>query len=133
MPYSSIPPPLAAHVEPLLAGAGVDLAYYGHYHAVQRISAAFGGALVQKALDGVATNVAGDLTALHCFPNATVHFIVGSAGASFTNNSQVPPPEWLEQVFFRYGYSRLNVYNARCGAGVLMHNRGGEEWFYMRV
>jgi hypothetical protein len=56
--------------------------------------------------------VSGEPTAVHYYPNATVHMVVGTGGASFTNNSRTPSPSWSERVFYRYGYSRLIVYNA---------------------
>ena len=49
---------------------------------------------------------------LHENPQATVHFVVGTGGATFTKNYVTPFPEWNEMVMYEYGYARVEAVNA---------------------
>lgn len=101
---------LRAALEHLFWHHRVNLGIYGHNHAVQRLSAAYGGELVQRS---VATNDSdGNLVWLHRNPQATVHMVAGTGGAMFTINNNLVPPPWSERVFFKYGYARLRAQSA---------------------
>ena len=55
-----------------------------------------------------AVNAENETIWLHRDPQATVHMVAGTGGASFTKNNNVAkPPAWSEAVFFRYGYARV--------------------------
>lgn len=54
----------------------------------------------------------GNAVALHDNPQATVHLVIGTAGASFTKNSVTPPPSWNEVCFYEYGYSVITAVNS---------------------
>ncbi|CAE7714124.1 PAP9, partial [Symbiodinium microadriaticum] len=43
---------------------------------------------------------------------ATVHMVIGTAGAKFTVNYVEPYPDWCEMVFYRYGYARVQATSA---------------------
>jgi predicted phosphohydrolase len=58
------------HLEPLVWQYQVNLALYGHNHAVQRHSAAYDGRVVQAS---VAAVIDGEPARLQLNPQATVH------------------------------------------------------------
>jgi hypothetical protein len=101
---------LQKHIEPLTAKYRVNLAIYGHNHSVQRLSAAFNNTLVQRS--SPVTLPDGTVTNQFTLPNATVHMVIGTAGAAFTRNNQPVPPPWSERVFFAYGYARIFIRSA---------------------
>ena len=93
----------------------VSLALYGHNHRYERISAAFGNKTVLASVP----EVQGDGSIVHVYhkPNATVHAVVGAAGAGFSEDDchsrkakECVP--WSEQVIFEHGYARFNVLNS---------------------
>ena len=91
------------HVEPLLLAAGVQLVFWGHNHQVQRLCAVARGECVQRS--------AGAEHA-HVDPPAPVHMVIGTGGASFTNNSVRLPGERLtfdERHFLQHGYARIAI------------------------
>jgi hypothetical protein len=100
---------LITHVEPLLFHHRVNLGFYGHNHVVQRHSAVFNKQVVQKS-----TEVLSDGEIIHVFedPQATVHMVIGTAGAGFTKNSKTPSPDWNEMWFYRWGYARVTAINS---------------------
>jgi Iron/zinc purple acid phosphatase-like protein C len=51
---------------------------------------------------------------VHTFqnPRATVHMVIGTAGAGFTENAQTPRPEWNEMFFYKWGYARVVAHNS---------------------
>lgn len=104
---------IAAALEPLFWQYRVNIALYGHNHAVQRLSAAYAGNLVQRSV--ARTRVSDNATIWHHQnPQATVHMVAGTAGAAFTvtRNTGANIPAWSELVFYRYGYARIILHNA---------------------
>lgn len=95
---------LIDNVEPLLYQNNVNLAFWGHNHCVQRQAAVLNSTVIQTA------TMINDI-ALHENPQATVHMVIGTAGADFTNNAVFPPPPWNELVFYEWGYARVTVSN----------------------
>ena len=100
---------LILHVEPLLLKYRVNLGFYGHNHVVQRQSAVFNKKVIQKSKE-----VHTDKGIVHTFvnPQATVHMVIGTAGAGFTENAKIPKPEWNEMFFYKWGYARVTVYSS---------------------
>jgi hypothetical protein len=101
---------LIENIEPLLWLNRVNLAFWGHNHAVQRQAAVLNKTVIQHS--ETRQSEAGDEIAWHENPQATVHMVVGTAGAKFSVNYVDPYPDWCEQVFYRYGYARVIAYNA---------------------
>jgi hypothetical protein len=102
---------LIYHIEPLLWKYRVNLAFWGHNHVVQRHSAIYNRTVIQrsKQVYGAYGSVA---TAMQSNPQATVHMVIGTAGAKFTVNYMEPYPEWNEEVFYRFGYAMVEAVNA---------------------
>jgi hypothetical protein len=101
---------LITHVEPLLYEHKVDLGFYGHNHVVQRHSAVYQSKVMQRAVP--TKDSAGNTWYVHTDPNATVHMVIGTAGAMFTKNAVDPPPAWNELYFYEYGYARVTAVSA---------------------
>jgi hypothetical protein len=101
---------LIDNVEPLLWKYRVNLGFYGHNHAVQRHSAVLNYTVVQAS--ETVLDAAGNTVHLHTDPQATVHLVIGTGGATFTKNSVTPPPAWNELVFYEYGYAVITAVNA---------------------
>lgn len=91
------------HLEPLLWKYRVNLGFYGHNHAVQRHSAVLNRTVVQASSSRVDSS--GNTVHWHSDPQATVHMVIGTGGASFTKNFVTPYPDWNELVFYRWGYA----------------------------
>ena len=101
---------LIANIEPLLFKYRVNVGFYGHNHVVQRMSAVYNSEVVQAA--SMVTDAQGHTVAWHEDPQATVHMVVGTAGAKFTVNYVTPYPSWCESVFYRIGYARVSAVNS---------------------
>ena len=108
---------LRAAVEPLTMRYKVSALFYGHNHAVQRLSPAYRNASVGGS--AAALRADGNATALFSRPRASAHFVIGTGGASFTKNcancsakAPLPPPPWSERVFYQYGAMRLTAVSA---------------------
>jgi hypothetical protein len=101
---------LIKHVEPLLYEHKVDLGFYGHNHVVQRHSAVYKSKVMQRSQK--TTDGDGNTVYVHTNPNATVHMVIGTAGAMFTKNAVDPPPAWNELYFYEYGYARVTAVSA---------------------
>lgn len=101
---------LIKHVEPLLYEYKVDLGFYGHNHVVQRQSAVYQSKVVQRSKATIDSD--GNTWYAFTDPNATVHMVIGTAGAMFTKNAIDPPPEWNELYFYEYGYARVTAVSA---------------------
>lgn len=101
---------LIANIEPLLFQYKVNIGFYGHNHVVQRHSAVYNKTVVQAAT--VVYDEDFNEVNVHDDPQATVHFVVGTGGASFTKNYVTPYPEWNEMVMYEYGYARVEAVNA---------------------
>jgi hypothetical protein len=99
-------------IEPLLWKYRVNLAFWGHNHVVQRHSAIYNRTVVQRSKQVYGPYGSGVATAWHSDPQATVHMVIGTAGAKFTVNYVEPYPEWCEQVFYRFGYAVVETVNA---------------------
>lgn len=93
------------HLEPLLYEYKVDIGFYGHNHVVQRHAAVYNRTVVQKPIE--MKNDRGETYYLHKDPEATIHMVIGTAGAMFTKNAIDPPPAWNEIFFYEYGYARV--------------------------
>lgn len=102
---------LIANVEPLLWKYRVNLAFWGHNHVVQRHAAVLNKTVVQHS-EQIYEEGSTAPTAYHDDPQATVHMVIGTAGAKFTVNYVEPYPEWCEMVFYRYGYARVQSISA---------------------
>lgn len=102
---------LIANVEPLLWKYRVNLAFWGHNHVVQRQSAVLNKTVIQRSQQIYESGYTTP-TAYHDDPQATVHMVIGTAGAKFTVNYVEPYPDWCEMVFYRYGYARVVTVNA---------------------
>jgi hypothetical protein len=101
---------MIAHVEPLLWKYRVNVAFWGHNHVYQRHAAVLNKKTIQKSTSF--KDVDGNDSAMQHDPQATVHFVVGTGGASFTKNAVSPYPEWCEKVFYQYGYVKMSAVNA---------------------
>ena len=98
------------NIEPLLYKYRVNLGFYGHNHVVQRHSAVLNKQVIQAS-----TEVRDDednVVHWHEDPQATVHMVVGTGGATFTKNAMNPPPVWSEMYMYEYGYARMVAVNA---------------------
>ena len=76
---------LIKHVEPLLSKYRVNIGFYGHNHVVQRQSAVYNSKVIQKSIKILNDN--GDIVNTFSNPQATVHMVIGTAGAGFTKNA----------------------------------------------
>lgn len=103
---------LIYNIEPLLWKYRVNLAFWGHNHVVQRHSAIYNRTVVQRSKQVYGPYGSGVATAWHSDPQATVHMVIGTAGAKFTVNYVEPYPEWCEQVFYRFGYAVVETVNS---------------------
>jgi hypothetical protein len=101
---------MITHIEPLLFKYKVNLAFYGHNHVVQRQSAVFNSTVVQHSVPR--TDSDGKTWHVHENPQATVHMVIGTAGADFTEGTLVPAPEWNELTFYKWGYAVVQAVNA---------------------
>ncbi|CAM9350932.1 unnamed protein product, partial [Ectocarpus fasciculatus] len=97
------------NMEHLLFKYRVNLGFYGHNHAVQRMSAVYDSVVEQAAT--TVTDADGNEIAWHENPQATVHMVIGTGGAKFTENFVEPYPAWCEKVFYQYGYARVIAVN----------------------
>ena len=52
----------------------------------------------------------GPNTYKHVDPPATIHFVIGTAGAMYTKNALDPQPEWNSLTFYEYGYVYIYIY-----------------------
>lgn len=89
---------LIQHVEPLLLANKVDLAFWGHNHAVQRLCACANHSCVDRSSNGV-----------YYEPAATVQMVVGTGGAHFTQNAI--NASFSEKVFYNWGYAKVVLHN----------------------
>ena len=96
-------------LEPLLYKYRVNIGFYGHNHVVQRQAAVLNKTVIQHATKSYDEN--GNVFYIHDNPKATVHLVIGTAGASFTYTSVSPRPEWNEYYFYKYGYGIFTAYN----------------------
>jgi hypothetical protein len=102
---------LIANVEPLIWKYRVNVAFWGHNHVVQRQAAVLNKTVIQRSTQIYEKGYDAP-TAYHNDPQATVHMVIGTAGAKFTVNYVEPYPDWCEMVFYRYGYARVVTVNA---------------------
>lgn len=106
---------LINNVEPLLLKYNVDVAFWGHNHAVQRQSAVADRKVIQHATAKESFDpTSGDSHTVwtHHNPGAPVHMVIGTAGAGFTVNAEKPGPDWNELTFYEWGYARVEVKSA---------------------
>lgn len=113
---------LRDHVEPLTSKWGVDLAFYGHNHAVQRYCASLGGKCMQRSQR---VQWANGVRNVYDHPPTTVHMLVGSAGAGFTVNEVIPPPDYVEWQDYFFGYVRVSSTNNTQIRVQFVHNTDG--------
>ncbi len=114
---------LREHVEPLTNKWGVDLAFYGHNHAVQRYCASLAGKCLQRS---ESVQWANGVRNVYDHPPTTVHMLVGSAGAGFTVNEVIPPAEYVEWQEYYYGYVRVSSTNSTQIRVQFVHNTDGQ-------
>lgn len=114
---------MIANVEPLLWKYRVNLAFYGHNHVMQRQSAVYQSKVVQLS---TSVEIDGEVWAVHTNPQATVHMVVGTAGASFTVNAVSPPPAWNELVMYEFGYAIAEAVNESCLRWQFVSSNTGE-------
>lgn len=100
---------MIANMEHLLFKYRVNIGFYGHNHAVQRMSAVYNSKVEQAA--SMTLDADGNEIAWHTNPQATVHMVIGTGGAKFTVNYIDPYPEWCEKVFYQYGYAKVTAVN----------------------
>lgn len=86
-------------LEPLLLEYKVDIAFFGHNHAYQRLCACEAGGCASASTDGLFSD-----------PAAPVYVVVGTGGAAFTKNAFGAP--FAERVFYSWGYAKLILHNA---------------------
>ena len=97
---------LQKHVEPLTMKYKVTAAFYGHNHAVQRLTPAYLNQSVQNSIPFIRS----DGTAARIFerPRATMHLVIGTGGAGFTQNCAsavgLQAPSFSERCFFQWGF-----------------------------
>jgi hypothetical protein len=108
---------LQQYVEPITHENKVTLMMYGHNHRLERISAAYQGKLVQASVPVADASGAGGVVHVYNKPTATVHYVAGTGGASFSQNDCIsggwtPCPAWSEAVAFEHGYLRLTALNS---------------------
>ena len=84
-----------------------------HNHQVQRHSAVLNKTVIQASTP-VIDGVTGEITHWHRDPQATVHMVVGTGGARFTENAILgaQAPAWNEMYMYEYGYARVTAVNA---------------------
>lgn len=75
---------LIDNIEPLLWQYQVNLATWGHNHVLQRQSAVLNNTVIQKAVPVTDATTTGTVY-MQDNPQATVHVVVGTAGAPFTS------------------------------------------------
>ena len=95
---------LRKYIEPLLLNAGgssVDITIFGHHHSYQRMCASYQGTCMQRSKNRNYNK-----------PQYPIPLVIGTAGPGFSMNIQIPAPEFLEQVIFRHGVSKMTVYNS---------------------
>jgi hypothetical protein len=109
----------------------VNLAFYGHNHVVQRQSAVYQKKVVQRSVP--VTDERGVTVNLFRDPEATVHMVIGTAGAAFTQNAFEPPPEWNEQYFYKWGYARVTAVNASYLGWDWVESATGVVWDRMAI
>lgn len=90
---------LIEHIEPLLLANKVDLAFWGHNHAVQRQCACANHECVNRSSNGT-----------YFEPQATVQMVVGTGGAHFTQNAI--GANFTERVFYSWGYAKVVLHNS---------------------
>lgn len=101
---------MIANLEPLLFKYKVNLGFYGHNHVVQRQSAVLNKKVVQAS--ELRTDENGNDLHWQEDPQATVHLVIGTAGADFTMTAMNPKPDWNEDYYYRWGYSRAVAHNS---------------------
>lgn len=77
---------------------------------VERQAAVYNQQVVQNSTAETAAD--GSTVYVHRNPQATVHYVVGTGGASFSPNVAVPTPSWSEMNFFQWGYAKVTAHNA---------------------
>lgn len=103
---------LQKYVEPITYAAQASVMLYGHNHRLERISAAYQNKTV---LASTPQTIDGDLVNVFYKPTAPIHYVAGTAGASFSKNdcsaSGLKCPEWSELTAYGHGYLRFTALN----------------------
>ncbi|XP_065181065.1 uncharacterized protein LOC135811751 [Sycon ciliatum] len=89
---------------------GVDVFWSGHYHSYERTCAVYKEKCAKTASGG---------------PAATVHIMVGMAGASH-DQPDWQPSTWAESHYVDYGYNRVTVANATHLLSEYVENESGK-------
>jgi hypothetical protein len=101
---------MIANLEPLLWKYRVNVAFWGHNHVYQRHAAVLNKKTIQKSTSF--KDADGNDSAMQHNPQATVHFVVGTAGANLTPGYVSPYPDWCEKLFYQFGYVKMTAVNA---------------------
>lgn len=104
---------LQKHLGPLFEFYDVDLLVWGHNHVYQRLCA---------YADGECTQLAGGAPGAE-YTNPGVHLVVGSAGATLSNNSC--NAQYTEAVYNTFGYINLTAVNATTMVGAFVEAAAG--------
>lgn len=111
---------LISTIEPLLWQHRVNVGFYGHTHVVQRHSAVLNKTVVKASTPvhlhdtlSFSTHSSSSSGVVHTYfrPQATVHHVIGTAGAPFYVND-VSPPTFNELNYYKWGYVILQAVNA---------------------
>ena len=90
---------LQKSLEDLLFKYKVNLGVYGHDHVYQRQSAVYKKQVVQKSTP-VYNPITREYTYVHNNPQATVHMVIGTAGAKIHMNAEPGPKRPIWKVIF---------------------------------
>ncbi len=97
------------NLEPVLLKYKVNIGLYGHNHVYQRHSAIRNKTVVQHPIQQI--NLDGISTWIYNKPEAPVHLVIGTGGASFTYTAVEPKPEWNEVYMYKWGYILMTAHN----------------------
>lgn len=100
---------LILNIEPILQRYQVNVAFWGHNHVYQRMTAVAQNCVVEESKE---MTMDGETWNYYDTPQATVHMLVGNAGARFSDNAYPVNPTWCEDVQNFYGYNVITALNA---------------------
>lgn len=104
---------LQTHVEPLTMQYKASAIFYGHNHVVQILTPAYRNTSVQRSVQSQRPD--GSSTRLFDKPTASLHMVIGTGGAGFTENCATAPgkngqpPSWDERCFYQWGFATITA------------------------
>ena len=114
---------LQKHIEPLLHKYRVNLAFSGHHHSIQRISAVYQNKIIQKSTYIIDKN--GHLIAFHNNPKATIYHVIGTAGNG--PDYDTGNHNWNERNFTNvFGYAIVTAINSTLLEWKLIESSSGK-------